>query len=53
MAESKKLNIKLAKTLINKILVYPDKTIDIYFRFSRGGAGNEKNCRVLSIVGRR
>lgn len=36
--ESKKLNIKLAKTLINKILVYPDKTIDIYFRFSRGGA---------------
>lgn len=35
--EGKKLNIKLAETLIDKILVYPDKTIDIHFRFSRGG----------------
>ena len=35
--EVKKLNIKLTETLIDKILVYPDKTIDIHFRFSKGG----------------
>lgn len=35
--EGKKLNIKLAETLIDKIWVYSDKTIDIHFRFSRGG----------------
>lgn len=35
--EGKKLNIKLVEALIDKIWVYPDKTIDIHFRFSRGG----------------
>lgn len=35
--EGKKLNVKLVETLIDKIWVYPDKTIDIHFRFSRGG----------------
>lgn len=35
--ESRKLNVNLTETLIDKILVCPDKTIDIHFRFSRGG----------------
>lgn len=35
--EDKKLTMKFAETLIDKILVYPNKTMDIHFRFSRGG----------------
>lgn len=35
--EGKKLTMNLAETLVDKIFVFPDKTVDIHFRFSRGG----------------
>ena len=35
--EDKKLTMKLVETLIDKIVVYPDNTMNVHFRFSGGG----------------